>query len=88
MERAVHSWLLKHTLGATGAAGGAAPLPRSEPPPMARGCLIQIDPLYKTIFVRNQKVAGTSILLAMGNLCGPSRRTVTGLTVRVPDYSL
>lgn len=60
-------WLADKLLGQTEAS--AAPL--AELPPKADMCILLFNPVYKFIFIKNTKVAGTSVAKSLGRSCPP-----------------
>lgn len=68
-------WLEDHWVSpggnSSGSSGAGPRLPApGEPAPQSEGCKAFINPVYKYIFLRNTKVAGTSINDALGGTCG------------------
>lgn len=49
--------------------------------PRAGLCTVMFDPIYKFIFIKNTKVAGTSVFLSLGKFC-PENVTLASAMVR------
>ena len=67
VRQPIFAWAWRHVLGEPD--GSPAQLPLGEAPPKAGVCVVLFNPIYKMIFVKNTKVAGTSVLLSFGGLC-------------------
>lgn len=60
-------WLWNQTLGTD--AGDIRILPLGDSPPLSAPCTVLFSPLYKFIFIKNTKTAGTSLFLKFGGFC-------------------
>jgi hypothetical protein len=65
----IMQWAFEYTLGGVHAAGREMPL--GEAPPKAGLCTVLFNPFYKFIFIKNTKVAGTSVFTHFGGDCNP-----------------
>lgn len=67
-RQALYDWAYNHTLGNDD--GNSGVLPLGVAPPKAGLCTVSFNPIYKFIFIKNTKVAGTSVFLNFGGFCG------------------
>ena len=65
--KAVWNWAWEQTLGRED--GRVAVLPLGVAPPKAALCTVLFNPVYKMIFIKNTKVAGTSVFVKFGQMC-------------------
>lgn len=73
-------WAYDQTLGRVD--GSAAMLPLGDAPPKAGLCTVLFNPFYRIIFVKNTKVAGTSVFLHFGGKCKRDAPTLDQSEVR------
>eukprot|EP00892_Ulva_mutabilis_P004467 jgi/Ulvmu1/2392/UM131_0003.1 len=64
----VRDWLWQSTLGGI---DGRLPPSRGEVAPRVDKCMVLINPIYKFIFIKNTKVAGSSVFESLGGMCPP-----------------
>jgi hypothetical protein len=78
-RQALYDWSWNHTLGADDGSSGVLPI--GVAPPKAGLCTVSFNPIYKFIFIKNTKVAGTSVFLSFGGFC---RAGITLEEAKVP----
>jgi hypothetical protein len=76
----VLAWAWQQTLGRTDGSSGVLPI--GALPPKAGLCTVLFNPIYKFIFIKNTKVAGTSVFLNFGGMCK------TGTTLAIANVRL
>ena len=79
VRKDVMEWAYAQALGHEDGSNGALQL--GAAPPKAGLCTVLFNPAYKFIFIKNTKVAGTSVFLNFGGSCDGSQ-TLARLHVR------
>lgn len=66
----IYDWIWQRTLGDS--SGEVVSQPRSTVAPRVDKCVLLFNPVYKLIFIKNTKVAGSSVYESLGSYCPPT----------------